>query len=374
MLPYLLVIGFALYGCKQVYEPPAIKATHNYLVVEGIINGTNDSRTEIRLSRTRNLTDTFLVQAELGARITIQGKNGSSYLLQEAANGLYATDHLALDQNGLYRLEIVTADGTRFSSQYVPVKQTPPVDSLTWTQDKDVSIYVATHDPGNKSIYYQWDFEETFEYTATYKTILGVKDGLIFFRDTTNQIYTCWKTEHSTDLNLASSLNLSEDRISHHQVQVIPQNSDKIGIRYSILVRQYALTEEAYRYFQVLQKNTQQLGTLFDAQPSQLKSNIINESNTSEPVIGYVSAATIQNKRLFIENGNLSNWLPLPNEQFCKQEIIPQDPDNFLIYKNPDTSFAPWYFVTAGSGIVINKRSCLDCTLKGGVNQRPSYW
>ncbi|HEX2606808.1 MAG TPA: DUF4249 domain-containing protein [Flavisolibacter sp.] len=371
---FIVLIGLLgiLYSCKQPYEPPAVKANYNFLVVDGTINASPDSRTQILLSRTRNLTDTFVASPELNAQVRIEGKGGGVYNLAPAGNGAYSIEHLTLNPDDQYRLRITTADGTRYASQYVAVKKTPPIDSLTWEQNKDVEIFVNTHDPENKARYYKWDFEETYEYNATEKTILGEKDGLIFIRDTSNQIYTCWKTNFSTDLNLGSSINLSQDVINHARVHIIPDNSEKIGIRYSILVKQYALTEDAFRYFQILQKNTQQLGSIFDAQPSQLKSNIINESNTSEPVIGFVHAAFLQTKRLFITKYEVTNWIPVPEELFCRIETIPQDPDNFLIYKFQDTSFRPWYFVTGG--IILNKGRCLDCTMKGGVNQKPAYW
>jgi hypothetical protein len=47
---------------------------------------------------------------------------------------------------------------------------------------------------------------------------------------------------------------------------------ERISSRYSTLVRQFAISPNTYNYWQNL-KNTEQLGTLFDAQPSQLVGN-----------------------------------------------------------------------------------------------------
>jgi hypothetical protein len=134
------------------------------------------------------------------------------------------------------------------------------------------------------------------------------------------------------------------------------------------------MTEDAFRYLQLIQKNTQQLGTLFDAQPSQLKGNIQSASDPNEPVIGFISASTITEKRISIWNSQLTDWNYLSSEPLCGNVfIIPQNPSNYLIFDFPDPSYAPYYFITGG-GLAIIKKSCLDCRERGGTNQKPSFW
>lgn len=361
-------------GCRQAYEPPAIKAPNHYLLVEGVINAAPDSKTTILLSKTRNLTDTILSNPEPLARIQIESKGGTTYSLAEQTRGTYTIDHLTLNRNESYRLNILTAGGKQYLSDYVPVKLTPPIDSLTWKQQNDVTIYASTHDPLDKARYYRWDFVETWQYHAALMGNfgLGVSNGLIFYRDPSTQQYNCWTTAASTDIVLASSVRLSGDVIDHAPIAFIPQNSGKLGIRYSTLVKQYALTEEAYKYYEILQKNTQQLGGLFDAQPGQLQSNIHSVSDPAEPVIGFVAACLVQEKRLFINGADLTNWnVPVPFVS-CQLMTIGQNPVNFQIWDYADTTYQPFYFVTGG--IVIAKKDCLDCERKGGSSKKPSFW
>jgi hypothetical protein len=369
-LRYLfLLMLFA--ACKQAYEPPVITAPNRFLVVEGVINTTPASRTTIILSRTRNLVDTIVTDPVRGALVRIESKAGNTYTLTEQANGRYVSAQLSLNPNDSYRLRI-SADGNEYNSDFVQVKATPAIDSITWKQDKDVTIYANTHDPSNNARYYRWDFTETWQYHAFYETMLGVDNGLIFYRDASNQVYNCWSTGEATQIALGTSIRLAQDVIDHAPVTTIPQPSEKIGIRYSILVRQYALTEQAYKYWEILQKNTQQLGTLFDAQPSQLKGNIHNGANASEPVIGFVSASSVQEKRLFIDNSSLVDWASTVDGPDCQLKSTPQNPVNYLIYSYPDTTYGPYYFVTGG--IILTLKTCLDCTRRGGTNQKPSFW
>lgn len=369
---FLLVL---LAGCRQPYEPPAVKASNRFLVVDGAINTLPNSRTEFLLSRTKGLTDSLGLAAEEGGTVRIEGKSGSVYALAEQSSGLYAVDGLTLNVADEYRLNIRTRDGGQYLSDYVPVKQTPPIDSLTWKQEDDLQIYAYTHDVTNRSRYYRWDFLETWQYSSFLRGNfgLGVANGLIFFKDANTQTNDCWYSEKGREILLANSLRLSQDVIEKFRVATLPKNSEKVGIRYSTLVRQYALTEEAYMYWEVLQASSQNLGSLFDPQPGQLKGNLRNVANAAEPVIGYVSACAVQEKRLFINNRDLFNWVPVPPSPACSDQVISRDPTNFLRWNFPDTSFGPWYFVGM-TGIMIAKNDCLDCRRRGGTNQKPSYW
>jgi hypothetical protein len=358
-------------GCKQPYEPPPIKAANQFLVVDGVINASPNSTTTIVLSRTRNLTDTFLTSPEKFAVVAIEAAGGGSFRLQEQPNGIYTIENLTLNKNEKYRLHITT-NRTEYISEFVPVKDTPPIDSITWKKGVDVTIYANTHDPSNNSRYYRWDFTETWQYQSQLETSLGVQDGLIFFRDSTNQVFNCWKDRGSTDIVLASSIKLAQDVIDHVPITVVSSNSEKIAIRYSMLVRQYALTEEAFKYWEILKENTQSLGTLFDKQPGQLRSNLHNLADPNEPVIGFVSACSIQERRMFINNAEVSPWPGALPGIDCQVLFIPQDP-NFQVFNYPDTNYAPYYF-TSGA-IVITKKECLDCRVRaGGTNQKPPFW
>src|SRR5262249_36219111 len=101
----------------------------------------------------------------------------------------------------------------------------------------------------------------------------------------------------------------SSDIINQQLIETIPARSEKIGFKYSILVNEYAITEEAFAYWQSLKKNTEQLGTLFDEQPTQqVSGNIHCVSNPNEPVIGFIASGTMQQKRIFISNDDLPYW------------------------------------------------------------------
>jgi Domain of unknown function (DUF4249) len=375
---YLLLFFMLFYwACKKPFDSPAANRNYNYLVVEGIINLGTNKITQILLSRTKQLNDTSQQNVEAGARITIQAEQGSLiFPLSETSPGVYKSSALNLSVNNRYRLSINTRDGNAYTSEFVGGKITPPIDSLNWAQKtdstKNVEVFVSSSDPLNNTKYYRWDFTETWQYRAEEFTNYGVLNGLIFFRDSIQQVYNCWRTASSTQIVIASSTALSRDVISRAKVHTVIKDNERLGIRYSINVRQYALSEDAFQYWQILQKNTQQLGTVFDPQPSQLKGNFTNINDPAEPVIGFLSASSITEKRLYINNSDLTNWNYTYSGIACVKVIIGQDPNDYRVYNYLDTTFAPYYFITAG--IVLSKKDCLDCTRQGGTNIKPTFW
>ena len=370
-----LLLILATVRCKQAYDPPAIKASNNYLVVDGFINAGANAITSFNLNRTRNLGDSTVAGSpELNAHVSLVSSGGATYPLADTANtGIYTSAPLSLDITQQYSIAITTSDGRKYASAAVPCKQTPVIDSLYWRQPDDLTIYVNAHDPAANTHYYRYDYTETWEHDAELSTPWIVVNGMIEASDSTNQKQQCWSDAASTNILVTNTTSLAQDVVSGFALTTIPNGDPKINIRYSILARQYALTEDAYNYWLLIQKTSQGLGTLFDLQPTQLVGNIHCLTNPSEPVIGFVSASTMQQQRLFIRQSSLSNWGHNQPVYGCDTIKIAVNPINPLIYNYPDTFYAPWYFITGGP-LVLGSRFCLDCTLFGGSTVKPSFW
>ena len=376
-LTYLLMITALCLQlqCKKPYTPAVFTKADNYLVVDGFINTGAGGNTSIILTRTKNLTDTVLSLPEHNAQVFIQSAAGASYPLQETGNdGVYNSGAIVLNSQLLYRVSITTSNGKLYQSDLVSPKAAPAIDSISWEQDsKGVSLYLDTHDPSGNTRFYRWQYVQTWEYHSQMETVWRVANGLAYVRSPAEQVHICYNSSYSTGILTGSSAALAQDVISRAPIHKLLQNDSTLNYRASFLVQQYALPARAYFYWQIIQKNSQQLGTLFDLQPSQLEGNIHCVSNPAEPVVGFMSAGTMQEKRIFIDNKDLQNWQPLPGSYNCQQVNIPQNPVNFAIINFADTSYAPWYFVSNGP-VIMAKNDCLDCTRSGGTTVKPSFW
>jgi len=367
----LLIIIIPFAECVKPYNPPALQAKNSYLVVDGFINSGANQVTTIALSRTRSISDsTTETDPQLGASIQIVSNDGATYPLTETGNSNYQSAALHLDNTKTYQLKITTSNNHQYHSDLVACTNTPPIDSLTWEQPGDVNIFLYTHDPANNTRYYKWDYTETWEYKSPFQGYYVVKGDHIYVADTTDQIDSCWQNDLSSDILIGSSIALSDDVINKAKIATVPQNDEKIFVRYSILVRQIGISADAYKYWGIVQKNSQDRGGLFDVQPGQLVGNLHSETDPTEPVIGFINASTETEERLFVDHRELTNWNV--GADTCDKKSIPKDPNDFTHYYYTDPDYTAFYF--SGSDIVIAKKICLDCTVHGGTNHRPSYW
>ncbi len=388
---YLIAV-ISITGCKVPYNPPATTAVSNYLVVEGLINITDS--TYIKLSRTVNISSAAALKPELKATLTIESNTGNSYALTELGNGSYAAPPLNLSSTNQYRLRIKTSNGSQYVSDFDQTKVSPPIDSITFKATTDLKIYANTHDPANLTRYYRWDFTEAWEFHSNFDSQY-VSDGLkISIRTPAQQIFDCYTGDASNNIALGTSIQLSQDVITGALVNTIAPDVEKIGVKYSILVKQYALTKEAYDYWTLLQKNTEQLGSIFDSQPSASIGNIHGVTNPAEIVIGYISAGTVTSNRIFIvKKTQLPNWLTTPFYSICDADSLdccpppgsapnthPPTTNEYVNFNSPFfLSYSllqiPIYPVigSTGPGWLAANASCVDCTLRGSKTP-PAYW
>ena len=361
-----------LIRCKEPYDAQISPSTTNNLVVEGIINATG--RTTIALSRTLPLKDPAKIKVETNAQVSVIAEDNSVYDIKETGNGTYTSGLLFLNTNQKYRLHIKTNNGGEYLSDYVAVKQTPPIDSVSFTLENDgVHISVSTHDPKNTSRYYKWDYEETWEIHSAYANYLKYANGSIGTRTATEvtKLYSCWTTQNSTSIVLGSSAKLANDVINLAPIVFIPNESEKTSVRYSILINQYSLDRKSYDFYQMLKSNTESLGSVFDPLPSEVTGNINCVSNPLEKVIGYIGASAVAQKRFFINSNQVNSKFALP----CATTYVTNKPDSFKLYfgslgllpYQADPPFGP------PLGYFSSSPYCIDCTLRGS-SVKPSFW
>jgi hypothetical protein len=380
-LKYLMLILtlVQLTSCRELYEPILKPGNSGFLVVDGIIINGKD-KTIVSLTRTTGLHDSITTVYEQNAIVELQGEDSSAYFLTEESEGQYTTDSLNLNSGKSYRLKIRTADGNLYMSDFVPVLATPPIDSVSWTQEKDpenfrmfnLNIYVSTHDPENNTRHYLWNYEETWKYHSPVKSYVKMVDDSIMLMsiDEQEKMYFCWQSAKSKSILIGNSVKLSQDAISMNPLTSVKGNSLKKSFVYSINVKQYALTQKAYEFYEIMQKNSEQTGTLFDPQPSEINGNIRNASNPSETVIGFVSISSLEEKRIYIDKNFSYNYVGsclLENYNSLDVSRISYPayyPVNYII--NLSTSKI--------TGYVLAAKPCVDCEMLGGSNVKPSFW
>jgi hypothetical protein len=379
-----LFVIVALFGrCKDKYVSPYKSPNVGYLVVEGLISGNVPIR--YMLSRTLPLPGDTTIPREDGASVQVEGSDNMVYPLPGQGGGVYSsTDTPFLSASVRYRLRIHTALGEDYLSDFVPFRVSPVIDSINWVNGPTgLTIYANTHDPANATRYYQWNFVETWEYHSAELANLeyDTATGYVIVRPAAAEIYTCWHTDTATGILLGSSIKLAQDVIYEQPLQKLPEHGVQVSVLYSMLAYQWALTDSGYNYMSILQKNTESLGSIFDVQPSQLAGNIHCLTKPAEQVVGWVSAGTIQQHRLWIAETQLPEWgyrfscanpdtvIHLQDAADSVKARIAYTQQGYI----PITAHLHPPMVTA-DGYYSNFVGCLDCRAQGGITARPPYW
>lgn len=367
----LIILPMAFYSCQKPIDIKTTSTNFNILVVEGLINVADS--TKINLSRTVIIGNKTTDNPEQGATVTIETAQATVATLKEIVKGTYASPVLNLDKTEKYRIRIKTRFGGTYLSDLVEVKVTPPIDSVGYTVKNDgVQIYANAHDDSNNTRYYLYNFSETYKFNTMYRSTLIFDKGLRE-RTTAEDIYTCFATSPSNKIVLYSTAALTQDVVYQVPITFHESTSEKISIRYTILLTQTAITKDAYRFWENLKTSTESLGSIFDAQPSQLVGNIHNVANANEPVIGYISAGTTQTKRIFIDRKELPSDFKVQYPFGCSLSI-----GSPFLFEGINNPYVPLYHyvipqVGASSDAWYTDKKCGDCRFRGTLKQ-PVFW
>lgn len=365
----LLAISFVaslavLYSCVEPFSPPEINSDEQYLVIDGFLNMGSDSSI-INLSHTQNASANEAILNETGATITAEEDKGTTFPFTEKGNGTYFLPPQNFNKSSKYRLRVKTKGGKEYLSDYVEVKNTPPIDSVAYRYDSRQQggvMNVNTHDPNNQTRFYRWKFEETYEYRTAYYSGLELFNKQLIGRR--NNINVCWRTIKSGNILLGSTIKLSQDIIKDLPITTVLVSTNKLYFGYSILVKQYGLTQDAFEYWTSLAKTTEGTGSLFDPLPSQVTGNFKSTTNAKELVFGYFSAAVEQTQRIFIQP-SLGSYptCPMP-DSLSIADALKSSPQQILLN-------------TVGAkqdSVLYSSEFCADCRVQGGTTTKPSFW
>ena len=379
--PILILLALS---CIEPYDPIVGQDASNMLVVDGFINASDQTAT-VRLSHSQPVSDSGSASPETKATVTIDTSTGVSYLLSEKETGEYKLDGIAVDKNAYYTLHVKTLSGSEYISDTIRIRTTPLIDSLGFTISPNrslLSVHVNTHDPKRLTRYYSWDFEETYEYNAPDSSEYKFIKKQAIPRTLEESVFTCWRTERPTTISIGTSVKLTEDVIYRHSLALIPKGSPKLSVRYSVLVKQRAVSELEYTFLDHLRKTTETLGGIFGTTPEAVLGNIHSVSDNNEPVLGYFSGAEISTKRFFIEYMDMPDYFrTLRSNAGCSYELtcpIFPDPvvpaklfcltledlsDDDIIIRIVDENF-----------YIFTSAECGDCRFHGGTTTRPDFW
>ena len=279
-----------------------------------------------------------------GATVKIIG-NHTTYLFEEKVPGTYVSlDSFSAQPNIAYHLEITTKNGTNYASGANQLTTKTTIDNLYALREANdngndgVVLYVDSFDPSNTSKYYRYEFDETFKVIAprwvdedAYIVSDNYPDCIVALEPRSEDVKVCYRTETSPVINITNTLAFTEDRVQKHPVNFLTNQDYKISHRYSILVRQYVITEQAYAFWNTMNSFVEERSLFSQVQGGFVSGNITSVSNPDEKVIGFFEVSATSSKRLFFNYTDFYAGEPLPP---FKIQCTESAPDLFDISHN----------------------------------------
>ncbi len=378
IIKYIIFLSLIFTNCIEKYEPQH-NDFNDLLVISGsIIKG--DSIQTVTISRStpyNNSSHDPIGNCEVWAINEFE----QEFHFEESKTGVYKIKipEQFLNFNSQFKLRVNTPDGNEYESSYEPILESSPVDIVYYEEESfhsssvdypnGLQFYLDLKAPSGFSRKYRWKLEETWEY-HTHKIYGEISPvDTTFFYPPKDSISKCWRTIPVVGLYSSSTENLSLNEKKKIPLNYVPKSSIQLNYGYSLLVKQYALSDVAYEYWNRHQFFINESGGLYDKQPSQSKSNIYNINNSDEIILGLFWAASFTQKRVFFK-GPLGNIII---NQYCELDTLNKKSNisgvnyfGLLGFKEIGDSRIPIYGTAP--------KKCFDCQLQGGTNIKPIFW
>ena len=259
-----IIAVFIICTCIDPYTPK-LKGYDSNLVVDGLITDANSSYT-VRVTRTmQNQSDT--PSAVSDATVIIADDAGNSSSLINHGNGIYKTDSTNFQGmiGRIYVLHIVTSDGKEYESEPCIMQSVPDIDSIYYSKDQELvsnnsqsqeglRIYLDSKE-GDNNQFYRWSFEETWKFKVPYPKKWDFNPADSSITSVADLKEYCWKNSKSSDILIYSNYSGHSGPVRKYPIFFITTDqSDRLMIEYSILVKQYSISQKEYNFWDNLTK------------------------------------------------------------------------------------------------------------------------
>jgi hypothetical protein len=378
-----ILTGGLLSSCIERYYLEEHSGLISRIVVDAVITD-QDTLQRITLSKTASPEHPSYIPLS-GCSVAVIDGEDNRFIFNELEDepGVYQGGIPAgrLQPGNQFKLRFMTSSGAEYESSYEELTACPPVDSVYYevdtipTGDPDIYIYglqfyldfEASEEYGR---YYRWQIEETWEYHSTWP-ISVYWAGRLYIITPDYSYFYCYRTMPVKEFFILSTSGLVSNRYEKYRLHFVDNLTQKLMHKYSLLIRQYSVSEKAYAFWNDLSRNNQESGGLFDSQPVLVKGNIVNLNDPDDIVLGYFGVSGVNTKRIILSD---ITELSFENVPFCDprkfegkfRALMPEEwPVYLLFYNSP---------ITGERILGIANPECFDCRLLGGTTKKPDYW
>ncbi len=381
-----VVASFSIMSMCSCIEPFDVEFEdfESVIVLEATITDAQEQQ-RVFLTRTFEFKDDGPFP-ESNADVRVVDGAENTFVFEETIPGVYISNQaFAAHPNTDYQLHVETQDGRFYSSDVMTLTQATQIDQLRAERvtndlgEDGVAILADSFDSTGNSVNYRYQYEETYKIIAPDWARLdyviqnqnGAETLELVPRSLDERI--CYNTDISNTILLTSTVDLNEDRVSEYMVRFINKDNFILSHRYSILVKQFVLSNAAYTFYERLNQFSQSESLFSENQPGFLEGNIFPEDK-EEKVLGFFSVSSVTEKRIFFNYEDL-----FPDERL-PEYVDPCRPTgiNSGLLEQVRADVVKYFGtiidnVTGEEETAVVPRVCGDCTVLGS-SEIPDFW
>ncbi|SEF54600.1 DUF4249 domain-containing protein [Algoriphagus boritolerans] len=306
-------------ACIDPYEV-TVPDGQQLLTVEGLIH-TGPGPHAITLTRSDTYGSVFegLIRPVTGATVVVRDDEGRITFLAEGqdSRGSYFTPvGFQAEIGKSYTLQIQTADERVYTSLPERVESVPEIEDIgvkTVTIPVEgeiiprsgVQLISEINDPADQNNFYFWRLSPVVH-------VLEARPDLFTDREFRTSApkdccSVCYRTESTGNQSLFIA---QDDNFNGLNTRIPAAFIEDNGLRFvntlRVDLKQYAISQEAFRFLRLVKQQAEISGSIFDPPPATIRGNMISLDNPDEVVLGYFMAAGESTRRIYISKADLT--------------------------------------------------------------------
>lgn len=377
------VLLISLYGCIERYLPDDKELQTGTLVVVAELNNLPGNQS-IYLSRSTSLQK-IEQDPVMECYVQIEREDGVTINLEESQPGEYSSflNEEFLSTGAAYRLIIITPEGDKYESEFERIHPPSDITSVYFIKEdhptsdpavieEGIQFYIDFEIEKDSGRFLRWQLNETYElHNPDYETRKYSVDREWSDLAASDKWLTCWITQDIPEIITLDLGNVEGSVYQKMPLNFVSSQTKRLQQRYSLLVRQLALSEKSFWYWNELGKNVQSKGGLFDTQPALTPSNICKVDEEDELIIGFFSISGATETRIFVDDVPDLNVYSDP--YYCAPGIFPM-----FLWRYPSDKLPLYVAAATINGILEDgevRDECVDCRKKrGSTHIKPDFW
>ncbi len=301
----LSLIFISITGCIQ--EIDSFGGSNTPLIVTGgITNELGPHVVKLVFEEGYNTLPNYSLVSK--AEVKVIDDLGNEELLTYGSYGNFSTSAEFAGVIGRsYYIQITLDSDKIYQSAPETLLDAPQLENVNFETGEGQVVFNATYQDDPEDVnYYRWRFKGTYEVFSPLaeqgpNDLVKLRSSCYPPNISSNKVAYCWVTEFDNEFlkvtNDQFTNGLKVENLNIYNVEL----TRKFDIGFMGEIAQYNLTKSAYTYWNAIENQLGNTGSIFETSNYQIKGNIRSVDNPEELVLGNFDVASVSKKMVFVD-------------------------------------------------------------------------